>query len=1842
MASRSFRGADARIKFSADTKEFAAAGSAFRKLASIFESTLRDMQRATEAVDKAQQRLAKSQERLVSARTSAANSASRVESASIRSQETQTRLAERQASLIRSLGLAQSQQALQAQNAAIRAANLARKITSAKSEVARTPEKEKERDSKLSTLSLRALTREVAERQRIQTLSDAAIRAEERIKEAVERRSEVLSRLRGSQESLYSQGISLATRHRNAVQDLATLEKTIAADRQSRASRVASETRGVISQFNELRKAGEEMQAFSGSKVTGKDLFTSKGLAKFITTLEAAKKEVKSFGDLSLDQAQQVAAYDAMIQKVKSLIDSRKKLRESTKDADESRLRGQQRVNDLADRIQRNEAKASDLKGKYTTQEVAQARNISRLREASLEATNRKNTAERLSAQILSQNAEALKRGQAAVNESFDQYKSRGMERLRALREQRKAEAEGDTQSAKVSANRVKELQTQVNAAKRQLSQQKKNVDAVKTSGESLKVAEALKVAAAVKAVTVAEKALSEAQEGVAVSASKSSKAFTALAASLPLVMGAAGPAAIVALTAALAGLAIGGLNALVRMERLRATFDGLIGDVRASKALMDDLVSTSTKQASPLSGRLEGARILLTVQEDIGRVGEDLKRLETLAVVANQPLSELSVIYSEILTKQRVYREDILQFSRRGIPVIRELEKNLGRSRSEINQMVSEGRVGFEDFSKALETMTADTASWGRAMAEVNDTISGTFTQSLNSWSVALIKIGDLLDRVGAGVALKGAVGLLKAAGDSVASLSEKLEYALSLLDVSGGKLGAEERITEFARASKEAFKSIKGDPDEVQKRWEILSKALNKLNSDLQDIEYGAFTFYSDRETAKSAIKQMNDALKAVGLPEITIPVGMEPRDFIESKEFKDSVKSLQTLKEKLEETQLKVKDTTKTWREFLSETIKGDILKELGKIEVTGLSDLDILSAKLNALTDHYKTLREEAKKAFDESFQTPKDLEALKNRNNEIDEREKFSKDETIRDSQGFVGTQEIERLKELLPLLKQVSQEGKDLGFEQGMSTETLETLAKIYRIHAEGLITEAEKFKRIQQELERSKAQKETESTKEALSGGNQDSEEIDLLKRTNEYLAQGVSLSKALSQAKLDSLLDSANLGDEERERLKNLKEELRLQQANQEALKSGVEGEENIAVLQKTNEYLAQGLSLEEAQAKAKQDTQLATTNLSAEEQARLRAIQEQVKQEKANQDALKSGVETEKDSELLQKTNEYLAQGVSLEEAQAKAKQEILLAATNLNAAEQDRLRAIQERAKLDKANQEALKTGPEAMEELVLIQKTNDYLRQGIELEEAMARAKFETLLAATDLPPAQKELLRALQESLRGGTASQEALKTGPEAAAELELLKKTNAYLEQGIELEKALAKAKLDALLAGANLPNQDEQRLRDAQDKVDQAKAGQDALKLIPQAEAELDILKRTNDYLRVGLDLERAIALAKEDALLAASGLTPQQQQAVRDAQSRTADETKVQGVLKVGTDAEEELDILKRTNEYLKQGVQLEEALAKAKFDAQVAGGPPIPPADLAAIAAAQKAVKTEGANQEALKTGIANEEDIAMQTRINDLLQKGVNLEEARAKAKMDSLLADSSLDPLEKARLKRLQQQSEKGKKTETALSHGVDVEAENKALGETIRLMQTGLTLEEALKEVKLQALLAAASLPQAERERITKLEEENTALEDQKKRLEQIKTLTEKIKPETSKNNAERLKALVEAHKAGTIDRATLEKESQKLFEEVSPYKKIEDSFGMGSGAGSVFDRFQGQATRTIEDLLKEQVKVTAETQVLINNLVTAATTLNLSSLQAVLTNSLKQAGISQGIVN
>ena len=177
--------------------------------------------------------------------------------------------------------------------------------------------------------------------------------------------------------------------------------------------------------------------------------------------------------------------------------------------------------------------------------------------------------------------------------------------------------------------------------------------------------------------------------------------------------------------------------------QGLEVAFKTMLKSEEEAVKLMDQLTRTAATTPFGLNEVANGAKQLLAYGKSASEVNDTLIKLGDIASGLSIPLGDLIYLYGTTMTQGRLYTQDLNQFTGRGIPMIKELAKQFGVAESKVKELVEQGKVGFPEVEKVIDSLTAKGSMFGGLMAEKSKTIAGQISNLQDSIEMMFNELG-------------------------------------------------------------------------------------------------------------------------------------------------------------------------------------------------------------------------------------------------------------------------------------------------------------------------------------------------------------------------------------------------------------------------------------------------------------------------------------------------------------------------------------------------------------------------------------------------------------------------------------------------------------------------------------------------------------------------------------------------------------------------------------------------------------------------------------------------------------------------------------------------------------------------------------------------------------------------------------------------------------------------------------------------------------------------------------------------------------------------------------------
>lgn len=188
------------------------------------------------------------------------------------------------------------------------------------------------------------------------------------------------------------------------------------------------------------------------------------------------------------------------------------------------------------------------------------------------------------------------------------------------------------------------------------------------------------------------------------------------------------------------------------QFQQLEIAFGTMLKSKEKANELMAQMTDLAAKTPFGLQEVSEGAKRLLAFQVPAQEVTETLRRMGDVAAGLGVPMGQLIHVYGQVKAQGKLMTNDLYQFMNAGIPIIAELSKVVGKSETEIKDMVSAGKIGFAEVQAVIKGMTDEGGLFYNLMAEQSKTLSGQLSNLEDNFDNMLNEIGKATEGIASG----------------------------------------------------------------------------------------------------------------------------------------------------------------------------------------------------------------------------------------------------------------------------------------------------------------------------------------------------------------------------------------------------------------------------------------------------------------------------------------------------------------------------------------------------------------------------------------------------------------------------------------------------------------------------------------------------------------------------------------------------------------------------------------------------------------------------------------------------------------------------------------------------------------------------------------------------------------------------------------------------------------------------------------------------------------------------------------------------------------------------------
>jgi tape measure domain-containing protein len=167
-------------------------------------------------------------------------------------------------------------------------------------------------------------------------------------------------------------------------------------------------------------------------------------------------------------------------------------------------------------------------------------------------------------------------------------------------------------------------------------------------------------------------------------------------------------------------------VNIRGEIQQLGIAFETMLGGKAEADRMMQDVITFAQKTPYTLTEVADNTKQLLAMGIETKKVMDTMRALGDVASGLSVPISRLAINYRQVAALGKLQQREIRDFAMAGVPVLEELADMMGKTKSEISDMVEAGKIGFPLVEQAFKNMSGEGGRFYNLMEKQTGSVTG------------------------------------------------------------------------------------------------------------------------------------------------------------------------------------------------------------------------------------------------------------------------------------------------------------------------------------------------------------------------------------------------------------------------------------------------------------------------------------------------------------------------------------------------------------------------------------------------------------------------------------------------------------------------------------------------------------------------------------------------------------------------------------------------------------------------------------------------------------------------------------------------------------------------------------------------------------------------------------------------------------------------------------------------------------------------------------------------------------------------------------------------------------
>jgi len=180
--------------------------------------------------------------------------------------------------------------------------------------------------------------------------------------------------------------------------------------------------------------------------------------------------------------------------------------------------------------------------------------------------------------------------------------------------------------------------------------------------------------------------------------------------------------------------------------EKLKVSLTNMLGSAEEASAVFEDWRRLGASPGLSADEVFTLGRAMVNAGHDASYATQTIQMLGDVAAGTGSSFGTISGSFERVRAQGKLTTRDLANLQQQGIPVIKQLAKELGTSEESVRRLAAEGKLGFSDLERAITSMTAPGGQFAGMMDELAGTTLEKFNAAVDDAKQAAASFGELM----------------------------------------------------------------------------------------------------------------------------------------------------------------------------------------------------------------------------------------------------------------------------------------------------------------------------------------------------------------------------------------------------------------------------------------------------------------------------------------------------------------------------------------------------------------------------------------------------------------------------------------------------------------------------------------------------------------------------------------------------------------------------------------------------------------------------------------------------------------------------------------------------------------------------------------------------------------------------------------------------------------------------------------------------------------------------------------------------------------------------------------